>query len=118
MENFGNSPVSPEPSPLENLWKAVLVLACCGLFASLSFNVFLLKQKRGLILQREQFEEQVNSAQQMQNAVSNLVQEVAVFSLQHPDVRPILTRYGVTINFVPAPGTSPIPSGKAPPKPH
>ncbi len=122
MESFDKSdPSAHQANPLagpsdnqdsvENLWKVVVVIAFAVLLASVSFNAFLMKENGVLMFQKTQIYNQIQAVQQVNGVVSNLVQDVAAFSLQHPDVRPILQKYGVTINFVPAPP----PVQKAPP---
>ncbi len=105
--------VASESDSSESIWTAILVLASALLIASISFNIFVLKQNRILSFQRSQLNDQYSTMQQTENIVKAMVQDVATFSVQHPDVRPILQKYGVTINFV-APQPPPVP----PPAPH
>jgi hypothetical protein len=109
--------VLPEYSSLgldsSNPWILLLVISISVLIVSISFNVFLIRKNETLRNQRTQ---QLNVASQVERSetmAKSMVEEVARYSLTHPDVRDILVRYGVTINIVPPSGADnppPVPS--------
>jgi hypothetical protein len=103
----------PDFDPVVSQWKLLLVLGLAALVASGSLNIFLLKQNRMLIYQRKQQQEQFQRTRQMQMALQSLLQDTASFSLQYPEVRTILSKYGVQINTTPPP----VPVPLAPPPP-
>jgi hypothetical protein len=103
----------PDFDPVVSQWKLLLVLGLAALVASGSLNIFLLKQNRMLIFQRKQQQEQFQRTRQMQMALQSLLQDTASFSLQYPEVRTILSKYGVQINTTPPP----VPAPLAPPPP-
>lgn len=105
--------VQPDFDPAASQWKLLLVLGIAALIASTSLNVFFLKQNRMLAFQRKQQQEQFQRTRQMQMALQALLQDTASFSLQYPEVRTILSKYGVQVNTTPPPA----PALLAPPSP-
>lgn len=114
VETMNPNPDSPEFDPVASQWKLFLVLGLGGLLASASLNVFLLKQNRMLIFQRKQQQEQFQRTRQTEAALRALVQDVASFSLQYPEARSILSKYGIQITAAPPAAAPPL----VPPPPH
>ena len=84
-------------------WRILLVISTACLIASLSFNVFIFKQNRTLMQQRQQQTLQLQQVQQADAIIRSIVQDVANFSVQYPEVRGILSKYGINVNVQPAP---------------
>ncbi len=102
----GFSTSSDHFDPVSSLWKLLLVLGIAGLIASLSLNFYLLKQNRMLMFQRRQQTEQLARLDQTRAALQALLQDVASFSIQYPEVRGILAKYGISVNAAPPPQSS------------
>lgn len=98
---MNQDPSQADFDPVASQWKLLLVLAIAGFIASASFNLFLLKQNRMLAFQRKQQQEQFQRTRQMQMALQALLQDVASFSAQYPEVRGILSKYGVQVSAAP-----------------
>ena len=84
-------------------FKLISFLIIAMLVLSLSFNAFLFKHNRMLLTQRNQQKEQVQRLQQTEAILKNLLQEVANFSIQYPEVKNILGKYGFRVQTVPGP---------------
>ncbi|NUN94165.1 MAG: hypothetical protein HUU04_10360 [Verrucomicrobiae bacterium] len=105
---MSQDPGTPNFDPVASQWKLLLTLSVAGLLASASLNVFLLKQNRMLTFQRKQQQEQFARTRQMETALRSLVQDVASFSLQYPEARGILSKYGIQVNPAPPPVAPPM----------
>lgn len=105
---MNQEPGQPDFDPVASQWKLLFVLGIAALVASASLNVFLLKQNRMLAFQRKQQQEQFQRTRQMQMALQSLLQDTASFSLQYPEVRAILSKYGVQVNTAPPPASPPL----------
>ena len=71
------------------------------LVLSLSLNIFIFKHNRILEPQRNQQQDQVKQLQKTEAILNSLLQDVANFSVQHPEVRTILAKYGIRIQVAP-----------------
>lgn len=94
------------------MWRMMLIVAAAGLLASFSFNIYLIKQNHLLMNQRSQLKEQIQQTQLLIGTLRTLVEDIARFSLQYPDARDILLKYGLKVNVTgPA---SPVPPATVP----
>ncbi len=96
----GNAPSSALDSAVSQ-WKVLLILAAGVLLISVSFNFLLLKQNRMLIAQRQQQTELLQRVEQLKIMFHPLLQDVGHFSVQYPEVRGILTKYGIRVDTSP-----------------
>jgi hypothetical protein len=99
----------------KNPWTLLLIIAVSILAVSVSFNIYLLRQNDSILTQRAQQNEVSMQFERYKKEVQIMVQDVAQFSLQHPEVRDILGKYGVTITQAPPPASNettppPVPS--------
>ena len=106
--------LSPEASSFVAMyiapqWQLFLVLGVAGLIVAGSLNVYLWRYNRMLNVQQRQQVEQLRFLQQNELTLNSLIQDTINFSVQYPDVRPILTKY---IGTLPSP-----PASIAPPAP-
>ena len=91
--------------PVTSLWKLIWVLGVACLIAGFSFNLYMLKHNRMLEFQRkqkmEEFQRVQQRSQQLEAGLTSLFRDVAGFSVQYPEVRGILAKYGITVKQVP-----------------
>jgi hypothetical protein len=91
--------VAPDERPLMPS-SLLTLLAVAALCVSVSLNVALLQQIALVAKQREQLAGQIGAVPKLRQNASellSLVQDVARFSVDHPDVLPVLTKYGYSI---------------------
>lgn len=91
----------PQFDPVISAWKVLLFLAIAGIIATASFNAYLLKHNRILMFQRDQQTEQLQKIQQADATLRSLLQDVANFSANYPEVRLILGKYGLKVENAP-----------------
>src|SRR5438105_3603794 len=96
------APASPSSGKDEHPeLKLICFIIAVMLIFSLSLNVFLFKNNRILEPQRNQQSEQVKRLQQTEAILNTLLQDVANFSIQHPEVKTILSKYGIHVQVAP-----------------
>ena len=84
-------------------WKLLFVLSLAGLFTSVSFNISLIKQNNKFKADWTQLDAQIQDLQQKENIVNSLFKDIGEFGIQHPDIRSILSKYGINMNLELAP---------------
>lgn len=95
--SFSNSGVQELSGAVASQWKLLALLGIAGLVASFSVNILLYRNNRTLMSQRDQQTAQVQQIQRFKNEVGTLLQDVAAFSKQDPDVQTVLSKYGVRV---------------------
>ena len=114
-KNEGDLPLEISSPVIENFssqWQLFLILGFAGLIATASLNIYLWRYNRSLNFQYKQQAEQLRFMQQRQDSWSFFIQDIVYFSVQYPDVRPILTKHIGTLpspplSIAPAPPPAP-----------
>lgn len=84
-----------------------LVLALSMLAMSISFNCYLMKLNTALTTERANQLRAVSQGEQMENSVKSMLNDLGPYVLQHPEVRDILSKYGISVVVKPPPTTVP-----------
>ncbi len=90
------------PNPASFQWQLFLVFGLASLLTSGSLNIFLLKNNHTLRFQRQQQTEQRQRNQQNEIALRSLLQDTANLSVQYPELKSILAKYGYSVNVLPS----------------
>jgi hypothetical protein len=95
-------------------WLLIPVLLVAGFFTSLSFNIYLIRQNDSLSQQRKLQLETSRQADRLEAELKNLVNELGIFSTQHPSVLQVIKKYPNIVIVPPdqigqQPQTPPIP---------